>query len=202
MPNLSKEQTQQLILTGLLSLIIIIVLVMLVGDYQGRKIVQQETDLENSKSALQASNEAISNKALIQTGLETAQKKIASIESEMPSEGSALVWVIESCIAVAQNHNIQDFDADPPTITPTPGEIQLLATFPVEYKQATVRIHGEGYYHDLGKFFADLENRFKYVHLQNFVIRPAADPFSSSSEKLRFTVNLVTIIKTSMIGEG
>ena len=68
----------------------------------------------------------------------------------------------------------------------------LLPTFP--YKWATFHLGGSGYYNDLGKFFADLENNFPYYRVQNLEVSANAT-VGAEPDKLSVAFELVIPIK-------
>jgi hypothetical protein len=64
------------------------------------------------------------------------------------------------------------------------------------YKWATFRLEGSGFYHDFGKFFADLENNFPCFRVQNLEIS-GNSAGSVDPEKLTFAFELVVPVKAS-----
>jgi hypothetical protein len=75
----------------------------------------------------------------------------------------------------------------------TPGEVGLLPRFP--YRTASFSIRGTAFYHDLGKFLADLENSFPYVQVQNLQLSSTLGPKPEDDEHLQFSLELVTLVK-------
>jgi Tfp pilus assembly protein PilO len=75
-----------------------------------------------------------------------------------------------------------------------PRDTSAIADFP--YQQATLTVAGAGRYHDLGRFFADFENQFPYIRLQNLSIEPApSSQASEEKEKLSFRMDVVSLVK-------
>ena len=62
------------------------------------------------------------------------------------------------------------------------------------YRQIKVALRGFGYYHDIGKFLSDMENKFPHVRLENLGMEPAA-AIDASPEKLSFHVTFVALVK-------
>jgi Tfp pilus assembly protein PilO len=77
---------------------------------------------------------------------------------------------------------------------PEIGDIGVIPDFP--YKWATFHLDGTGYYHDFGKFFADLENNFPYFRVQNLSLA-ANSTTTGEAEKLNVSFELVVPIKAS-----
>jgi Tfp pilus assembly protein PilO len=76
---------------------------------------------------------------------------------------------------------------------PLEAEVQMLPKFP--YNAATFTIRGTGFFHDLGKFFADLQNRFPYLLLHNLDLEPTTSTIPEDQEKLTFKVDIVTLLR-------
>jgi hypothetical protein len=74
------------------------------------------------------------------------------------------------------------------------SEAGIFADFP--YKWATFHLAFSGYYHDLGKFLADLENSFPYFQVQNLSLS-ANTTIGVEAEKLSVTFDLVVPVKPS-----
>jgi Tfp pilus assembly protein PilO len=74
---------------------------------------------------------------------------------------------------------------------PRVGPMELLPNFP--YQQLRLSISGTGYYHDIGKFIADLENKYPHMRVVNLDITP----IGSDSEKLSFKADIVALVKSS-----
>ena len=75
---------------------------------------------------------------------------------------------------------------------PSQSEEDLIPNFP--YKQIKFQIIGAGYYHDIGKFISDLENKFPHVRVLNMTMDPFANT-DSSSEKLSFRIEIAALVK-------
>jgi hypothetical protein len=82
---------------------------------------------------------------------------------------------------------------DIPTIgQPAQTDCDLISNFP--YKQIRFSLNGTAYYHDLGKFIADIENKLPHCRVLNL----AADPVGSGAaggERLNFRMDIVALIK-------
>jgi hypothetical protein len=74
------------------------------------------------------------------------------------------------------------------------ADMNMLPKFP--YKQATMTINGTAYFHDLGRFVSDFENRFPQIRIQNLDIQPASGFTQGDREKLTFKLDIVALIKS------
>ncbi len=189
MKHLSKEKKQQLLL------VVIGTLGVLVGVWFGLVSWQQSAiDLLSSKrdstrTKLDGMTDTLKHSADITSNLEIEKQKLDEAESQMAS-GDLYLWIINT---------VREFKAEHPRVeipqysTILVGDTTLLPKFP--YKQVTLTIAGKAYYHDLGTFIADFENRFPYIRFQNLDIQPATGSENAYSEKLSFRVDVVALIK-------
>lgn len=74
---------------------------------------------------------------------------------------------------------------------PVLGEVDLVPNFP--YKQLRVSLNGTAYYHDLGKFIADLENKHPHIRVLNVIAEPATGV--SVGEHLNFRMDIIALTK-------
>ena len=79
----------------------------------------------------------------------------------------------------------------PNPLPPTLGECDLISGFP--YKQIRFRVTGTAFYHDLGKFVADFENKFPHCRILNLDLSSS----SGSTEKLNFQMDICALVKPS-----
>jgi Tfp pilus assembly protein PilO len=120
------------------------------------------------------------------TGAELAEatNDLASAESDMAT-GDIYAWTVDT-----MRHFKALYKVDVPEIgQPSMGDMEMVPNFP--YKQLKFTIHGTGYYHDIGKFIADLENKFPHMRVLNLDMGPV----SPDGEKLAFTVDIVALVK-------
>ena len=84
---------------------------------------------------------------------------------------------------------------------PSKGEVGLLAQFP--YEAANFSVRGAAYYHDFGKFLADFENQFPYFRVQNLSLTAGSEGTAGADssgsrageEKLSFKMDIVALVK-------
>jgi hypothetical protein len=74
---------------------------------------------------------------------------------------------------------------------PSAGDCELLGGFP--YKQIRFSLSGSAYYHDLGKFVADFENKFVHCRVVNLSLEPSGEP--AAGEKLNFKMDVIALVK-------
>lgn len=71
---------------------------------------------------------------------------------------------------------------------PAQSDCDLIGGFP--YKQIRFSITGAAFYHDMGKFISDFENKFPHCRVENLV----ADP-NGNAERLNFRMDIVALVK-------
>src|SRR5262249_13073659 len=111
----------------------------------------------------------------LEAELEQATKELTRVEDEMAS-GDLYAWMLKTVGLLKLQHKIEI----PPLSPPEPKDVNLLPKFP--YKQANYGIGGTAYFHDLGKFVADVENQYPYFRLVNLDISPEAAMASGDKE--------------------
>lgn len=117
-----------------------------------------------------------------------AQLKLA--EADMAS-GDVFAWTYDTIRQFKTGYQV-----DVPSIgQPAQSDVDLLPNFP--YKQIRFSLMGTGYYHDIGKFIADLENKFPHMRVVNLVLEPFNGP-DSAQEKLSFRMEVIALVKPTV----
>ena len=79
----------------------------------------------------------------------------------------------------------------PQVSQPTRGDVTLLPKFP--YQQATFNVAGTARFYELGRFLADLENKFPHLRVINLDVGPASG--SSDRETLAFRMDVAVLLR-------
>ncbi len=150
------------------------------------------TTLADKISAAQNQSESV-RKALgaakdLETKLTLASQRLDTIEADMAS-GDLYSWVVNVIRQFKTTHKVEI----PQFGQPVEKETTLLPKFP--YRQVSINIVGTAYYHDLGKFVAEFENRYPYARIQNLELEPAPTASGAEREKLTFRMDIVTLVK-------
>jgi hypothetical protein len=112
-------------------------------------------------------------------------------ESLLAPDRDAYAWIISTINPFIQSRkgvNIYHYSQ------PEVSDLGIIPEFP--YKWAAFHLEGTGYYHDFGKFFADLENNFPCFRVQNLEIG-ANTTAGADAEKLSVNFDLVVPVKSS-----
>jgi Tfp pilus assembly protein PilO len=115
-----------------------------------------------------------------------ATNALAAAESDMAT-GDIYAWTVDTIRHFKLNYKVEVPDIGQPTV----GDVDIIPNF--EYKQLKFTIRGSGYYHDIGKFIADFENKHPHVRVLNIEMTPAGN----ETEKLSFVMDVVALIKSS-----
>ena len=187
MNTLPKEKRAQLALACIITLLV------MGGLYFGLIRRQQETlrgfakKLEEAHQNLDRIQETRKRSANVEAELAIVTAALARLEENMAS-GDRYLWMLNTVRQFKKSYEAVDILQ---YSTIVEGTTTLLPRFP--YRQAKMSVSGTAFYHDLGRFIADLENQFLQVRIQNLELSPAAD--KSSDERLLFKMEIVTLVK-------
>jgi Tfp pilus assembly protein PilO len=136
----------------------------------------RQADLDKYKRIISQAQSTSNQLAALSLQLSNTEKDIA--------KGDTYAWIYDTIRQFKSNYHVEI-----PTISqPVIGDVDLIPNFP--YKQVKFSLTGTAYYHDLGKFIADLENNFPHIRLVNLAIDSNGD-----SELLSFRVDIVALVK-------
>lgn len=130
----------------------------------------------------------IRNADQIEADLAVTGRKLAAAEENM-APGDVYLWMVQNVRRFKLPYKVEI----PQFSQPEVKEMSLLPKFP--YRQATLTVGGTGYFHDFGKFLADLENEFPHFRVQNLDLEPMPTAMGGDREKLSFKMDIVTLIK-------
>ena len=187
MKRLPPAKRNQLIMVLLGTAILIGLVYFFLIQPQGASNTQLANQTAEARSKLDSYKVAIKQAAATATELKDSLKQLNDAEQDVAS-GDVNAWTYDTLRGFKAAHHV-----DIPNIgqTTSPSEVDMIPAFP--YKQIKVTLNGSAYYHDLGKFVADLENTFPHMRVLNL----AADPVGSqgSGEHLNFHLEVVALVK-------
>lgn len=187
MKRLPTDKRNQLILVILITLgLISMVYFFLIGPQKAEnQALISKTSSEQDrylkikeiiKTADATAASAIDNTAL----LNRAEEDIAS--------GDLFAWTYDTIRRFKTGYRV-----DIPNIgQPVQSDVDLIPSFP--YRQIRFSLMGTGYYHDIGKFTSDFENKFPHMRIVNLSIDPVGGA-DTSPEKLSFRMDIVALVK-------
>ena len=188
MPRLPKEKRDRIVLVGGATAILLALVWFFLITAQQRSLASARQKVAEIDKKISDAERLLKQADLIQAELETARQQLEGIEANMaPVDKFTWINLTLSRFRLPYHVEIAEFGQ------PTEGEVEMLPKFP--YKAATCTIRGTGFYHALGKFFADFENTFPYIHLQNLELDPSPSTSAEDAEKLTFKVDIVALVK-------
>jgi Tfp pilus assembly protein PilO len=189
MKRLSPAKRQQLILvvTATVALISIVYFLIIRPEYQQNH--QLASNIKTKAAELQRRREAINHIAAVTNMLTEVRLQLAAAEGDIAT-GDINAWTYETIRQFKSGYHV-----DIPGITqPVSSEVELIPDFP--YKQVKVVLTGTGYYHDLGKFLADFENKFPHAQILNLNAQPDTGAAETLGDKpLTFRMEIATLVK-------
>ena len=104
------------------------------------------------------------------------------------ASGDLYAWTVDTIRQFKVNRHLDITTID----QPSQSDVDLLPDFP--YKEIKFKVAGTGYFHDIGKFIADLENKFPHMRVLNLSLDPVSSP-ETVTEKLSFRMEIVALVK-------
>lgn len=192
MAKLTKEKRDQLILTGLMSVMIIVAVWMLLIGPTRKSLVSLVGEVQTTGDQLRDAQRVVARAGQIDLEMKATARFLADMEKDMV-EGDPNLWIRSTLNEFYSStaHSMALPAIGPPTERP----IGLLPDFP--YQGLMFQLSGSAYYHEIGKFIADFENRYPYIRVQNLDFRPdlSVGRFGPSSELLAYTFEIIVPVK-------
>ena len=189
--NLPKEKRDQLLLTCICAVAVVIAIYLGVVKAQKRTLDRIAKQTTEQQEKVGRADRMVKTRAEAEKSLTANLEKLKAIEQTMAS-GDMYSWVI-----MTMNKFRADRRVDIPQFSrEVTIEVGVFPKFP--YKAALFNVRGTAHFHDLGKFIADFENTYRYLRVQNIDMEPAAQTAATSSanepEKLSFKMEIVALI--------
>ncbi|HSY42361.1 MAG TPA: hypothetical protein VK811_00515 [Candidatus Acidoferrum sp.] len=120
------------------------------------------------------------------TELAALTNDLANTESDMAT-GDIYAWTVDTMRHFKIGYRVEVPDVGQPSVS----DVDVIPNFP--YKQLKFTIRGTGYYHDVGKFIADFENKFPHMRVLNLDMSSSVN----DGEKLSFSMDIVALVKNA-----
>jgi Tfp pilus assembly protein PilO len=144
------------------------------------KINQETQRLQQYETAIKQMSATTANLADLNHQLDHSEEDIAS--------GDLFAWTVDIIRRFKPAYHV-----DIPNVgQPSQGDCDLISDFP--YKEIRFSLIGTAYYHDLGKFVADFENKFTHCRIVNFSATPVSEN-PTGGEKLNFHMDIIALVK-------
>lgn len=195
MNNLPKAKRDQLILVSIAALTICAALIVFVGEAQRTELKHTSEKTESIRRKLGLADKLSREEPEIQQRLQTVSKELAGREVTLVPERDTYAWFLQNITQFLSAH--RGAGITPAGISqPEIGDATLLPKF--NYKTATFHVKANGFFHDVGRFIADLESQFPYVRVQNIEIQRApVGGVGNDPEKLLSTFDIVMLMQPS-----
>jgi hypothetical protein len=189
MSRISKDKRQKILLVGGVTAGLAVGLwFVMISPLRG-KLQSLTTQTAEARAKVEQGKRSILLPPQVTNELATVTERLASAESLMAS-GDLYDWMIRTMNKFKASHAVEI----PQISREAQGEVGMFPQFP--YKAATWTLHGTAYFHDLGKFIAELENKFPYLQAQNLQLAAGAGSRKDQEdEHLQFSVDLMSLIK-------
>jgi len=181
----AKQKQLMGVIVATLSLICAVYFLLIGPQNQKNKdlavnISNETVKLQQYETTIKQMDEATSRLAEFNRELSHAEGDVAS--------GDLYAWTIDTFQRFKANYHVEI-----PTIgQPGQSDCDLLNNFP--YKQIRFTLSGTAYYHDLGKFISDFENKFAHCRVVNFSANPIGlGP--TAGERLNFRMDIIALVK-------
>jgi hypothetical protein len=194
MNNLPKIKRQQLILVGIFTVGMIAALLLFVGDAQRAELKKTRGKTESIRTRLTTADAMVRSESKVSQDLTNAVKELSAREALLAPERDTYAWMLQSLgefMAAHKGAGVTAAGISQPEV----NDATLIPKFP--YKAATFHVKSSGYFHDFGKFIADLETQFPYVRVQNIDIARAGNGTGADAEKLNLAFDVVMLMQPS-----
>jgi Tfp pilus assembly protein PilO len=188
MKKLPKEKRDKLVVVIVVTAVTMSSLWFGLIDYQKSRIATLAVKKRTLEKKLADIESAIRNASSLDAQVDAETQKLDEKEENMAS-GDLYSWMVNTLRQFKLSYQVDI----PQFSTIATGDMNMLPKFP--YKQATMTINGTAYYHELGRFIADFENRFPEIRIQNLDITPISGLTPGDREKLAFKMDIVALVK-------
>ncbi len=126
----------------------------------------------------------------IRAELDAALTRLQAIETKIPS-GDAYLWMLKHLEGLQEPTSVTVSHI----AAPKPDDAIVYPK--TDYTPVTFTAEGTGFFHDFGRFLAELENNYPYFRLQRLSLEPSSLSVGSGAhdENLHFEVDLATFAK-------
>jgi Tfp pilus assembly protein PilO len=140
----------------------------------------EQTRLQQFKATIKQMDATAAALADLTNQLNRAEADVAS--------GDLAAWTYDTVRRFKASYHVEI----PNVGQPVQGDCDLIGNFP--YKQIRFSLSGIAYYHDLGKFISEFENKFPHARVLNLQADPAGNG-STTGERLNFRMDVIALVK-------
>jgi hypothetical protein len=186
--KLTKDKRNQLILVTICALAAIALMWVELIRPRYAALAQVVANEKNAQGKLESIQTAIKQAGTVVGQLKSVTQTLSEAESDVAS-GDLYSWTYNTLRLFKSQYPVAIPEIGHPEVT----AVDLFPSFP--FKQVKFTVNGTAYYHDLGKFIADLENTYPHIRVVNLQIQPGDS--SGGAEKLSFRMEIIALVKTT-----
>jgi Tfp pilus assembly protein PilO len=190
--NLSKEQTEKMVLMGIGVFVFVMVLFQFVMVPSLRKLGELNTEIGRLRENLKKSQALITNKAQMENRLAVLQQKLKDYKTALPPY-SDMPNILQNISNIASETKVKIIKIEPlkaeqqpaavpgavkPQGKPEPGKAGLL------YTEIPIKIEARGGYHALGEFIGEIEASKNIMAIGDLEIDASPDDMFSHNARL------------------
>jgi hypothetical protein len=190
--KLSKAQKEQLIGITVGAVVLVAALWFFGVTAKQQELSKTEDNTAQTQDKLKRAESTMRRGEEIANKLQARRELLDKREAMLAPDRDAYAWIISTINPMIQSRKgvSYPFHYSQPEVS----DVGIIPGFP--YKWATFHVDGTGFYHDLGKFFADLENNYPYFRVQNLEMNANVST-GVEAEKLNVAFELVVPVKAS-----
>lgn len=153
---------------------------------QKDKNEQLAVNIRDESARLDKYTKAIKQMEATTTTLAGLNQQLSQAEADVAS-GDLYAWTYDTMRRFKAGYHVDIPNNGQPNLS----ECDLIGDFP--YKQIRFNLTGTAYYHDLGKFVSDFENKFPHCRVLNLNVAPIGG--INGGEKLNIQMDIVALVK-------
>jgi len=193
--NLSKSETEKMVLTGIGVVVFVIALIQFVTVPSLRKLGELNTATGNLRENIRKSQSLIANKAQMESRLASLQQKVKDYKAALPPY-SDMPNILQNISDIASESKVkiakieplkaeqQQGAAAPVNGSGKPQEKAISSKAELLYTEMPIKIEARGGYHALGKFINDIENTKNIMAIGDLEISSNSDDMYNHNVRL------------------
>lgn len=188
--KLAKEKQQHLIAVVVGTVVVVVAVYFLVITGQQAKLAKLDAAIADANKQIAAAEADIRNEKVKLEMLSESTNRLAALEKHMMPTNEVYSTFLSTFSQFRSQFGptveIADIGKD------KPASLGMLPKFP--YGTAVFTVRGWAYYHDFGRFIAELESQHPFYRVKQFSLVAGA-LMSPDSEKLQFEMEVVTLVR-------
>ena len=190
MKKIPKEKRNKVILVWVMTLAVVGGWAFMVLSWQLDSKHQANKDLLSRQTQLKSMTSLVKQNEAIKQSLAEAEQSLGALESRMVNS-DPYSWALDTLSKFKQGYELELPQFGQPNVT----DNTLLPKFP--YQQVALTVAGSAYFHDLGMFTSDFENRFRFARIINLSVESngTIGATEREKEKLNFKMDVVFLVK-------